>query len=46
VIASRLRHRRHYFGDGAVEFFEPGSAEDLAHAIERLYLNRGTRGVG
>jgi glycosyltransferase involved in cell wall biosynthesis len=43
VIASRLRTVEHYFGDGAVEFFEPGSAEDLARAIEHLYLNPAVR---
>jgi glycosyltransferase involved in cell wall biosynthesis len=39
VISSRLRTVEHYFGDGAVEFFEPGNVCDLARAIERLYLN-------
>jgi len=43
VIASRLRTVERYFGDGAVEFFEPGNAEDLARAIERLYLDADLR---
>ncbi len=43
VIASRLRTVEHYFGDRAVEFFEPGNAEDLARAIERLYLDPALR---
>jgi len=37
VIAARLRTIEHYFGDGAVELFEPGDAEDLARAITDLY---------
>ena len=43
VIASRLRTVEHYFGDRAVEFFEPGNAEDLARTIERLYLDPALR---
>jgi glycosyltransferase involved in cell wall biosynthesis len=43
VIASRLRTVEHYFGDGAVEFFEPGNADDLARALEHLYLNPALR---
>jgi glycosyltransferase involved in cell wall biosynthesis len=39
VIAARLRTIEHYFGDGGVEFFEPGNCEDLARAIMRLYLD-------
>jgi glycosyltransferase involved in cell wall biosynthesis len=37
VISARLRTVEHYFGDDAVEMFEPGSVADLARAISRLY---------
>jgi glycosyltransferase involved in cell wall biosynthesis len=37
VIAARLRTVEYYFGDGAVELFEPGSVSDLARAIKLLY---------
>jgi glycosyltransferase involved in cell wall biosynthesis len=37
VIAARLRTVEHYFGDGAVELFEPANVADLARAIRRLY---------
>jgi glycosyltransferase involved in cell wall biosynthesis len=37
VIAARLRTVEHYFGNHAVELFEPGSSADLARAISRLY---------
>jgi glycosyltransferase involved in cell wall biosynthesis len=43
VIAARLRTIEHYFGDGGVEFFEPGNCEDLAGAIMRLYLDPSLR---
>jgi glycosyltransferase involved in cell wall biosynthesis len=39
VIAARLRTVEYYFGDGAVELFEPGSVSDLARAIKLLYSN-------
>ncbi len=39
VIASRLRTIEYYFGDGAVEFFEPANVEALAEAILRVYLD-------
>ena len=37
VIAARLRTIEYYFGNGAVEFFEPANIDDLARAILRLY---------
>ena len=37
VVASRLRSTAHYFGDDAVEYFEPGSAESLADALVALH---------
>ncbi|MGY1703935.1 glycosyltransferase family 4 protein [Geodermatophilus sp. SYSU D00697] len=37
VVASRLRSTARYFGDDAVEYFEPGSAESLADALVRLH---------
>jgi len=37
VIAARLRTVEHYFGDGAVELFEPANVADLARAIRLLY---------
>jgi glycosyltransferase involved in cell wall biosynthesis len=37
VISARLRTVEHYFGDDAVEMFEPGNVADLARAISRLY---------
>jgi glycosyltransferase involved in cell wall biosynthesis len=37
VIAARLRTVEHYFGDGAVELFEPGDVADLVRAIRLLY---------
>jgi len=39
VIAARLRTIEYYFGNGAVEFFEPADFEDLARMILRLYLD-------
>ncbi len=36
VICARLRTVQHYFGEGAVEYFEPGDANGLADAIQRL----------
>jgi glycosyltransferase involved in cell wall biosynthesis len=39
VIAARLRTVEYYFGDGAVELFEPGNVADLARAIRLLYHN-------
>jgi glycosyltransferase involved in cell wall biosynthesis len=36
VIAARLRTVEHYFGNGAVELFEPANVDDLARAIRRL----------
>lgn len=43
VIAARLRTVEHYFGDGAVELFEPGNVADLARAIRLLYNNPDLR---
>jgi glycosyltransferase involved in cell wall biosynthesis len=43
VIAARLRAVEHYFGDGAVELFEPGNVVDLARAIRLLYNNPDLR---
>jgi glycosyltransferase involved in cell wall biosynthesis len=43
VIAARLRTIENYFGDGGVEFFEPGNFEDLARTIMRLYLDPALR---
>ena len=37
VVASRLRSTARYFGDDAVQYFEPGSAESLADALVALY---------
>ena len=43
VIAARLRTVEYYFGDGAVELFEPGNVSDLARAIRLLYNNPDLR---
>jgi glycosyltransferase involved in cell wall biosynthesis len=43
AIAARLRTVEYYFGDGAVELFEPGNASDLARAIKLLYNNPDLR---
>lgn len=37
VVAARLHTIEHYFGGGAVKFFEPGNPAELADAIEELY---------
>jgi glycosyltransferase involved in cell wall biosynthesis len=37
VIASRLRSTVRYFGEDAVQYFEPGSAESLADALVALH---------
>jgi glycosyltransferase involved in cell wall biosynthesis len=39
VIAARLRTVEHYFGNGAVELFEPNDVADLARAIARLHTD-------
>jgi glycosyltransferase involved in cell wall biosynthesis len=36
VVAGRLRSTARYFGDDAVQYFEPGSAESLADALVAL----------
>jgi len=36
AVCARLRTVQHYFGEGAVEYFEPGDANGLADAIQRL----------
>jgi glycosyltransferase involved in cell wall biosynthesis len=43
VIASRTRIDEHYFSDETVQFFEAGSAEDLAKKILYLMENSGRR---
>ena len=43
VIAARLRTVDYYFGDGAVELFEPGNVADLVRAIRLLYNNPDLR---
>lgn len=43
VLSARLRTVERYFGDDAVAYFEPGNAEDLAIAIERLYRSPALR---
>ena len=43
VVLSRTRVDRHYFNDSLVQFFEPGSAEDLADKIIDLARNRDKR---
>ena len=40
-IAARTTAIARYFDDSMVEFFTPGSLEDLAHAIARLYHVHG-----
>lgn len=37
VVASRLRSTARYFGNDAVQYFEPGSGESLADALVALY---------
>jgi glycosyltransferase involved in cell wall biosynthesis len=39
IVAARLRTIEHYFGDGAIRFFEPGNASSLAAAIRELQEN-------
>ncbi len=36
AVCARLRTVQHYFGEGAVEYFEPGDANGLADAIQRM----------
>jgi glycosyltransferase involved in cell wall biosynthesis len=43
VVASRLRSTARYFGADTVQYFEPGSAEDLAAALRALYEAPGRR---
>ncbi|SFL88487.1 Glycosyltransferase involved in cell wall bisynthesis [Geodermatophilus ruber] len=43
VVASRLRSTARYFGDDAVQYFEPGSAESLADALVGLHENPDRR---
>lgn len=43
VVSARLRTVQQYFGEHDVAYFEPGSAADLARAIEQLYLDPGLR---
>jgi glycosyltransferase involved in cell wall biosynthesis len=37
AVAPRLRTIEYYFGNGAVQFFNPGDVDDLAGAIEQVY---------
>ncbi len=37
VVASRLRSTARYFGDDALQYFEPGSAESLADALVAVF---------
>jgi glycosyltransferase involved in cell wall biosynthesis len=39
VVASRLRSTARYFGDDAVQYFEPGSPESLADALVTLHAD-------
>jgi glycosyltransferase involved in cell wall biosynthesis len=39
VIASRLRSTANYFGDDAVQYFEPGDARSLADALIALHAD-------
>jgi glycosyltransferase involved in cell wall biosynthesis len=43
VVASRLRATARSFGDDAVQYFEPGSAESLADALVALYQDPARR---
>jgi glycosyltransferase involved in cell wall biosynthesis len=43
VVASRLRAVSETYGDDVIEYFEPGSAADLAAAIRRLRCNQDRR---
>jgi glycosyltransferase involved in cell wall biosynthesis len=43
VISARLRTVEHYFGNDAVEMFEPGSIPDLARSISRLHHDSALR---
>lgn len=43
VIAGRLRSTARCFGDDAVEYFEPGSAESLADALVALHESPARR---
>lgn len=39
VVAARLQTIEHYFNGSSIRFFEPGDPDDLAAAIEDLYLD-------
>jgi len=43
VICARLRTVEHYFSDESVRYFSPDDAEQLASAIEELYLDPALR---
>ena len=43
VIISKTKIDQYYFNDDIVQFFEPGSSEDLADKIEKLIHNRKLR---
>ena len=44
VLVSRLKTMRRYFSEGALAYFEPNDAADLARQMVRLYRDRGLRG--
>ena len=43
VICARLRTIEHYFSPKSVRYFSPNNAEQLAHAIQDLYLDPALR---
>jgi glycosyltransferase involved in cell wall biosynthesis len=43
VIISETKIDRHYFNDNIVQFFKPGSSDDLAEKIEQLIKNQALR---
>jgi glycosyltransferase involved in cell wall biosynthesis len=43
VIASRTRIDQYYFNPDVIQFFEPGSAQDLAEQVYKLASNPGLR---
>jgi glycosyltransferase involved in cell wall biosynthesis len=43
VLVSRLKTIRRYFSEGALAYFEPNDAADLARQMVRLYRDRGLR---
>ncbi len=45
VLVSRLKTMRRYFSEGALAYFEPNDAPDLARQMVRLYRDRTVRGT-